>query len=231
MVIEWESISYSKTKAKNKFDILKEMDAESLNKFKVGSTYNQLREDLVDARDRVFENYNLDELDKQGYSLDLGFGIELYKILRNNYNFSLRDASNNDVWRFLQLEIVPDIVHVRWGFNEERFFNNSRRIWLKTIWWYIHLSWNENSELTYQILKDNSTDTVMNLVERPGLGYNLYLYREIMRQYYLESKQNSDPRKLFRKVLILNNARTVSLVPEFTKGDIKKYVSDLYKDV
>lgn len=231
MGIEWEGISYSKTKAKNKFDILKEMDAESLNKFKASSTYNQLREDLVDARDRVFENYNLDELDKQGYSLDLGFGIELYEILRNNYNFSLRDASNDDVWRFLQLEVVPDIVHVRWGFNEERFFNNSRRIWLKTIWWYIHLSWNENSGLTYQILKDNSTDTVMNLVERPGLGYNLHLYREIMRQYYLESKKNSDPRKLFRKVLILNNARIVSLVPEFTMGEIEKYVSDLYKDV
>lgn len=231
MEIEWESINYSKAKANNKFDILKEIDVEGLNKFKTSSTYEQLRKDLVNARDRVFEKYNLDELDKQGYSLDLSFGIELYEILKTDYKFSLRDASNDDVWRLIQLEVVPDIVHVRWGFNEDRFFSNSRRIWLKTIWWYIHLSWNQNSNYTYEILESNSTDTLMNLVERPGLGYNVQLYREIMKQYHVESKRNEDPRKLFRKVLILNNARAVSLVPEFTEGEIEKYVSDLYRDV
>ena len=73
----------------------------------------------------------------------------------------------------------------------------------------------------------------MQLVERPGIGYNINLYREIMRQYSLWCKKDGigDTRKLFRKVLILNNARVNSIVPGFTDEYLPGYVEKLYEDV
>ena len=38
---------------------------------------------------------------------------------------------NDDLWRYVSIKIIPDIVHSRWGFNEDHFFKTSRRIWLK----------------------------------------------------------------------------------------------------
>src|SRR5699024_11798367 len=102
-----------------------------------------------------------------------------------------------------------------------------RRIWLKTIWWYIHLSWYKNKSETYDILKDNSTDTILQLVERPSLGYYIDLYREIMYQYY---KTGNSDRDLFRRVLKLNTARIVSTSPELLDGGLVIYVAKLFED-
>lgn len=230
--MQWDTISYSKIKAENRFTEIAQLGQNGLADYKVKNKHKELRNDFLNIQDKVFEKFSLDNLEKQGYSLDLNFGLEMYDLLKNNYNFTTRDASNDDIWRFLQLEIVPDIVYIRWsGFNPERYYSSNRRLWLKTIWWYVHLSWRGNKHDTFHILENNSTDTIMQLIERPGQGYNLELYREIMFQYKEESKISATPRRLFRQVLILNNARTSTVSPELYNGAISEYVKTLFKDV
>ena len=85
-----------------------------------------------------------------------------------------------------------------------------------------------NEEDTYRIIKDNSTDTVLQLVERPGIGYNVLLYREIMAQY---AEHEDTSRELFRRILKLNTARLLTTSPELVEGGIKQYVLDLFDTV
>lgn len=225
--MNWEDIKYSLSTAESNFENL---DAANFQNFEVNEKYNELRNDLIDIRDKVFDEHNFDNDERLGYAFDLTYGLELYDLLNDKYNFKLRHAANNDIWRFLQIEMIPDVVHSRWGFNEARFYTSNRRLWLKTLWWYIHLGWNIDKYTTYETLKENTTDTVMQLVERPGIGYNVDLYREIMKKYAEYSKDDNS-RFMFRRVLILNNARISSILPELSESGIEGYVEMLYRDV
>lgn len=227
-MIIWDEISYNIEKSNQEFENLTITTIEDI---KVNDKYKELRNLLIEARDKIYDQKGLDKEEKLGYVFDLCFGLELYATLSKDFNFRPRDASKDDIWRFLQIEIIPDVVHARWGFNKDRFYKNSRRIWLKTLWWYIHLSWNADKENTYALLKDNTTDTVMQLVERPGLGYNIELYREIMKRYGELNDKSQYARMLFRKVLIMNTARSVTISPELIKGGIPGYVDDIFESV
>ena len=57
----------------------------------------------------------------RGYTFDLLFAIKLYEILGTNNTFCNRVASDDDIWRFLSIRVIPDIVHSRWGMNETRY--------------------------------------------------------------------------------------------------------------
>lgn len=226
-MINWENIVYSYNNAEDDFKKINFVQ----NYFtieNVNDDFKNLREKLIKARDEVYEEYNLDSVNRVGYNLDLPFGIKLYEILKEEKYFNNRIASNDDIWRYLSVKIIPDIVHARWDKKEERFYKNSRRIWLKTIWWYIELSWRNNSEETFDILQHNTTDTILNLIERPGLGYNVELDREIMYQYSLI--KDSD-RSFFRSLLKLNLAKLPSFSPELSPGGIESYVRNLIKEL
>ena len=106
----------------------------------------------------------------------------------------------------------------------DRYYQNPRRTWLKTIWWYINLSWNVDEKTTYDIIKENSTDTILNLVERPGKGYNVKVCRSIMKKY-----KGIGDRNLFRKVLKLNTAKMLTISPELEEGGIDSYVDGLFR--
>lgn len=197
-----------------------------------------LRKKLIAARDEIFDKYNFDAGISEKYTFDLEFGLALYKALSGE--IQNRDIYTDDIWRYLSIRVVPDIVHSRWGKNPDRYYRLSRRIYLKQIWWYIHLSWDTDEDTTYNILKDNTTDTILNLVERPGLGYNIELYREIMKQYanLRNSKDVKDGRKsidsigmILRRVMVLNTARLNSIAPELVEGGTKRYVEMLFRDV
>ena len=68
----------------------------------------------------------------------------------------------------------------------------------------------------------------MQLVERPGIGYNVEMYRELMKQY---NSYSDSSRQLFRRVLKLNTARLLTTSPELVEGGIPQYVEDLFKAV
>jgi hypothetical protein len=226
-MINWENINYDLNKAKKNFDKLTILSTE-ITPIDLKPEFKNLRSDILEARDNIFEKYNLDGAEKLDYRFDLYFGLELFQILNENIKFYNRVAMNDDVWRFLSIEVIPDIVHARWGFNEDHFFKTPRRIWLKTIWWYINLSWTGDKESTLELLEDNTTDTILQLVERPGIGYNIEMYRELMKQY---KNYDDKSRNLFRRVLKLNTAKLLTTSPELMHGGISKYVSDLFEAV
>lgn len=163
------------------------------------------------------------------YNFDLNFGLDLYNLLYKNYNFTVREASNDKIWIFISMKVIPDIVLARWGLTESRFFKESRRIWLKTIWWYIHLSWQKDRQTTHDILDSFSTDEIVQLVERVGpFGYRIDLTRELMSQF---SKKNllDKNRDFFRQAMKLNTARLKLVEPSLFPGGPKKYVEELIK--
>lgn len=224
-MIHWHNIRYDINNATHDFGQL-DVQADAIVPINPRAEFEHIREQLIVARDEIFEENNLDGANKLDYQFDLLFGLRAYEILNEQIGFTNRVATNDDVWRYLSIHVVPDIVHSRWSLNADHFYKASRRIWLKTIWWYIHLGWRGNREDTYEILKDNTTDTILQLVERPGIGYYVPMYREILLQY---AAIEDTSRELFRRVLKLNTARLVTTSPELVKGGIPVYVKELFE--
>lgn len=224
-MINWEIINYPVTRAEVKFEA---MTPENFKDIQVDESSVALRNKLIVARDDIFDVDNLDATGELKYDFDLKFGLALYRILNEDKTFDLRIAANDDVWRYISVEVIPDVVHSRWGRHEERSYKNARRIWPKTLWWYIHLGWTGSAEETLAILNKHTTDTLMNLVERPGLGYNVELYREILKQ---SAEVTVDSRGVFRRMMVLNTARLENVTPELVDGGIEQYVADLIKAV
>lgn len=171
-----------------------------------------------------------ESIKKNSYKVDLMFGIKLFYFLQKNTNTNPKIASDSGIWRYLSMVIAPDIVYDRWEKKPDRFWNSPRRIWFKSLWWYIYLSWQGTIESTYDILKNNTTDEIVQLVERVGNGYRVNLYREIMRVYgELDinlKKNNSD---IFRKIMKLNTAMVSVIEPSLMDGGEKEYVKELFE--
>lgn len=196
------------------------------------SIYLELRNKLLDRFNSILQDNELtkDQIKGNEYLIDLLFGVELYTILNNDYSFTVRDATTDGVWRYISTAVIPDIVSYRWGINENRFWKESRRIWLKVLWWYIHLSWQGNKSDTIDILRENTTDEIVQLVERAGAnGYRISLYRTIMKEYAeIDSIKKNRSGNLFRRVMKLNTARTKVIEPELVSGGTKEYVKELF---
>lgn len=211
--------------------------------------YKALRNEVVDYYIRVYQKVSEDKTayHKREYMTDLYFAIGLYDILKK-YSFNVRMASNDQVWIYLSIKVFPDIVHKRYPggkvktqsgieyrhVNEERFWKTKRRIYLKVLWWYIYLSMQKNVSgeedlgATFNILKDNSTDEIVQIVERSGpFGYRVDLYRHLMK-YYAEHR-NQYGNKEFRKVMVLNTARTQLVEPALMECGINMYIKELFE--
>ena len=198
-------------------------------------SYQNIRIEL----NRMFRQSLLDVNLKEGellnnknvaYSFDLAFGLRLFEFFSNGeYAMNEREASNDSIWRYIQIEVIPDLIAFRWGKNNiDRYYSVSRRLYLKVLWWYIFLSWTGDIDETREILEDNTTDTIAQLVERSGLnGYKVELYRSIMKQKY---EKNINPIE-FRKLLVLNSARSKVVNPYLVKGGIEGYVEKLVQEI
>ncbi|WP_330948741.1 DUF6339 family protein [Virgibacillus sp. MG-45] len=219
----WKSLSKSEAgKEMLKWDIDKVPNPDCDGDMK------ELREKILSASQKATEfiHTNEKQSSKKDYYYDLRFGLELYLLLKNDYHFNERKASDDTIWIYLSIKVVPDLVYARWGLNINRYYKQTRRIWLRTIWWYVHLSWNDNKEDTYKMLRDFTTDEIVQLVERSGpKGYRINVTREIMKQF---SELNSiGDRNLFRKIMKLNTARLKIVEPSLTQGGNIKYVKEL----
>ena len=145
-------------------------------------------------------------------------------------------ASDDDVWRYIQMVSVPDVLYRRWGpkndrrINSERFYSDHRRMWLKALWWYVYLSWQESSrhplEETARILDGNGIDSISQIVDRPGIGYNKDLYRAIMRRFSDSPVRSGE---MLRKILKLNVVRCSTLEPSLFDSGIDAYVESLFR--
>ncbi|OHX50693.1 hypothetical protein [Cytobacillus oceanisediminis] len=220
----WENVVYTKAQAKYKFQEI-EAEPENCAPRQVKPPFDQLREYIINEKKSFLMN---DKMKINSYAFDLHMGLVLYSLLNDSYRFNERLAAQDEIWRYLSLEVFPDLVYERFGINDQRFYKGTRRIWLKSIWWYIHLSWQGTEEETLNTLRDNSSDHILQLLDRSGSGgYRAELTRELMRQYKLYS--SSKVPELFRRILKLNTARLNMIEPSLVEGGIKTYVDDLFK--
>lgn len=230
--MEWEK--WNKTISEEYYnDMLQESNSLSAH---YSSKYQNLRILIMKAYKESLEELGILSSQlieyKNVYKFDCIFAIKLYSIFLNEeYQIKERIASNDGVWRYIQLCVVPEIIEDRWGINNiDRYYKISRRLYLKILWWYVYLSWNDNLEETKKIIMDdvNTSDTLAQLVERSGRnGYRVELYRAIMKKK-VEKKINTDE---FRKIMVLNSARVKVINPYLVNGGINEYVDNLIKDV
>ena len=216
---QWSSVSYE--------EFIDMMDNWGLGR-NGSPQYVDLRMDLVylDESSGMSKNTN-----KNSYPSDLDFAIGLYELLTNKYGMNAADASDDRIWRYMQMEIVPDVVYYRWPgsgssrLNANRMWDDTRRIWFKALWWYIHLSYQGSLEETKKILSGNSSDDISQLLDRAGSGYRISLYRAIMRRYNETDRSN----KLLRKVLKMNVVLCGTMEPLLHEGGVDQYVDELFK--
>lgn len=227
--------------------------------------YCEIRNEIIDIwnKNNHFLQKNAEKSANSKYLLDLNLGINLYKVFLK-YNMTSRFASNDEIWNFLTVQIFPDIVSERWPkddsktvreprdclVNVDRFIAK-RRNYLKTLWWYVFLSLqnkdnssdldcneciNPDFDKTYEILSRNSTDTIVQLVERSGnYGYRVGFSRILMRYYYdhctnkEQNSKSSDYHDFFRKIMVLNTAKLKIIEPDLMENGALQYVKMLFK--
>lgn len=195
-------------------------------------SYDGFRSELLN----VFNSVLSETGGKMNYLVDLRVGIALYKLMPPGKNFTVIQANDDDIWRYISVKVMPDITYLRYPnpekgsirINQKRFYSHTRRIWLKTLWWYIHLSWQGTEKATFDVLKDNGVDNINKLIETPGRGYRIPLFRSMMREY-----QKTGPHKVkdFAAFTKLNNAKCVSVEPALTSGGVEKYAQKLLAEV
>lgn len=204
----------------------------------------QLRTDIQAINTKVREEIEGDPTIKRtDYYLDYRFGMLLYDYLNNQQGFSLRVAANEGFWRYLSVKVVPDVVAQRWGKdNDSHFWSQPTRIWLRSIWWYVHLAWQGTMDETKKVLSCShfTTDTILNFEERTGRnGTHIEAYRNIIKCYSLVPESvikaqgrgksnNSDD--IFRIVMKLNTAKMLVMDPALYLGGEEAYAKSLFKD-
>ena len=213
-------------------DLVKHWKANDVSASAFDPAYEEFRKELVS----VFNDTLAETGGKMNYLLDLRVGIKLYQLMPLGKNFSVIQANDDDIWRYISVKVMPDVTYLRYPnpekgsirINQKRFYSHTRRIWLKTLWWYIHLSWQGNESKTFEVLKDNGVDNINKLIETPGRGYRSQLFRSMMLEYH-----KTRPHKVndFRAFTKLNNAKCVSIEPALTSGGVTAYAQKLLAEV
>lgn len=209
----------------------------------IDKDYLQVREDIEKISLQIASETESVPKTRKDYFTDLYMGLELYDYFWNQPGFTLRFAENDGFWRYLSISVAPHIVEKRWGKdNTDHFWGKSTRIWFRSVWWYIHLSWQGDKETTKKILSKNpfSTDTILNFVERSGrAGTCVEAYRNIIYFYstltendfkrYRErrTRESDDP---FRVIMKLNTAKMLIMEPALSEGGERGYAKKLFKD-
>lgn len=132
-------------------------------------------------------------------------------------------------WRYLSLRVLPDLVKNRWDSTTPvRYWKGRSRIWLRALWWTVHLTWQGTEEATRKALVSVTTDTVVQLVVRPGKGgFRIDLTRLIFRMRLLHEPSQDQ----FRAIMKLNTAQIVLKDTLFCEGSLFGYVEALFADV
>lgn len=182
------------------------------------SEYTLLRNRLLHAIPRFERGAGAGEY-------DVAAGLALYRVLAEA-GMDVRTAADDGVWRFLSVRVVPELIEARWpGAPAERFWRGRSRIWLRVIWWLVHLTWQGGEEQTRAVLANATTDTIVQLVERPGRGgFRVELTRALFR----ERSSRGLGQDSFRALMKLNTARVLVTEPWFCEGGIAGYVRGLH---
>lgn len=217
-------------------DLVKHWSIYDIDEGTFDSSYADFRKELIEC----FKSALIETDGKMSYLLDLRMGIKLHELINPQNGFTVVMANDDDIWRYISVSVMPDITYLRYPkpeqnvreaggrINRKRFFTGTRRIWLKSLWWYIHLSWQGSADKTYEVLKNNATDNINKLIETPGRGYRTELYRDMVREY---NETFPHKAKDFGAMTKMNNVKCLTVEPAFTADGIKGYTKMLCKEI
>ena len=229
--MNWEAININIEQSRTAFENYR--NQRKVDERSLSNECKKLRADIVESFRESLDEIGITEQDinksNNSYKVDYVFGLKFYHLMCDKYGMSVRTASNERVWRYMSTVLVPDIVEKRYGIEHpDRFWIKAKRLWLRCIWWYIYLSWQGSDAETIKVLKDNSTDEVLQLVDRCGRGgYRVDVYREIMRKYAEMDLAQRRKNQSFRKLMVLNTARVQVIEPGLVDGGASQYVQDM----
>lgn len=193
--------------------------------------YLELRKQIVAVFKRSREGVKGRQAD---YHSDVEVGLALYEFL-SKHGFSVVLAETDDWWRFLSVRLFPDLTYSRYPadaterINTKRFFSHTRRIWLKTLWWYVHLSWQGSVESTREVLVKLGTDAISQLIERSKAGYRTDISRALMKRYSCESSWCDS--KKFQRTMALHLIKVDSVEPSLVDGGVSGYAQQVFDEV
>lgn len=221
----------SRAQSKNEYQhILENCDFSSID------WSSKLDSDYLNIRNYLVKKYH--ELKQSGYKdykLDYRFSLLFYDYFRQKEWMTDRIAADYDFWSYIALIVIPDLVFDRFGAEDDKhYYAKGLRIWPYTLYWYTHLSWQGNLESTNKILSSSRccSDTILNLVERPGRnGTYIDLYRSIM-FHFVNSIQTKavDNIKLFRSIMKLALAKPQVIDPDLCTGGASEYAKDIVQE-
>lgn len=174
--------------------------------------------------------------DKSGYEIDLRVGLALYKLfLEEKYKLNPIYANDDDIWRFLSVKVFLDITYLRepkndrFGvyFSHDRVYKHPKRIWLKQLWWYVHLAWQGDVDTTYQVLNKFGSGCISQILERAGKGYRVDITRNLFKKMAERCEQDKLPQKTFTATMMLNYAKGFTVEPTLVNGGTDTYLDDL----
>lgn len=210
----------------------------------ISSEYKTIRESIESFNATVRSDVIESQATRPDYYVDAHLGLLLYEYLWTLPGFSMRVAANDGFWRFMSIHVAPHVVAQRWGKdNNDHYWSKPARIWLRSIWWYVHLCWQGDTESTRKVLESEhfNTDTILNLEERIGRkGTYVTAYRKIvfyysqvptekLKSFSASSKSKKDD--MFRVVMKLNTAKMVVIDPALCLGGEDAYAKGLFRDV
>ena len=213
-------------------DLVDRWGAYNVDEATYDSSYKDFRAELVDCFKAALQESG----GKMSYTLDLRMGIKIYELLNPRTGFTNVQANDDDIWRYISVCVMPDITYLRYPkpeqgslrINQKRFYSHTRRIWLKTLWWYVHLGWQGTSEKTFDVLKNNGTNIISHFIERPGKGYRPKLFRSMM---YVYSTLPTQKDTIFRAAAKMNLAKCVTVEPALTVGGEDAYTAELFREI
>lgn len=221
----------SRTQSKNEYyRILENCDFSSVDwSARLDSDYLSIRNYLVE------KYYELKQSGYKDYKLDYRFSLLFYDYFRQKEWMTDRIAADYEFWSYIALIVIPDLVFDRFGAEDDKhYYAKGLRIWPYTLYWYAHLSWQGNIESTDKILSSSRccSDTILNLVERPGRnGTYIDLYRSIM-FYFVNSNPTKDVDniKLFRSIMKLALAKPQVIDPDLFSGGASEYAKEIVQE-
>ena len=89
------------------------------------------------------------------------------------------EAARSDAWSFLTILVLPDIA--RWRFpkaGSERFIGGVRNSFQR-LWWRAHVFQDRFADDPFHLLKELDEDTMVGIMERPGISSNPRLALEL----------------------------------------------------
>ena len=206
-----------------------------VEEWKNGKFSDSVDGEYREIRDKIFGVYEQYK-NKSGYEIDLRVGLALYELfLTDEYKLNPIYANDDDIWRYLSVRVFLDVTYLRepssdrFGvyFSHDRVYKHTKRIWIKQLWWWIHLAWQDDVDSTYEVLKKYGSGRISQVLERAGKGYRIDVTRKLLKKMSERTTQSKVSQDDFRALMMLYYAKMFVVEPTLVDGGIDSFLDKI----